>query len=282
MSATAPILGEPRDFKAWSPDRDLPWARAEPLAVIRRRTRVPAFDFLARSSSWRGLPPRRREAFRIESLDWAVCQMIHGEALALETALAVSASRAPASARAAASVMAAEESLHHRAFVLYRERVLGRCGPLYADWCPALSRLIARQSRWDRKLLALQVFGERVFVDSMVRLRKACPWPVLGGLLTLVIQDEREHCLQGLELWKTPGRAGRERFILDVCRAMIGEFPADVFARAGLDAGGCLRAYRARERTTTTSTFARLLDDLPAPGFVPGSLCGAYAALELI
>lgn len=267
---------------AWDSEKDLAWDRAETLADVGRGAPLPLFDFLTRSPYWRGLPLGRRRAFLVESFDWALCQMIHGETLALETARAVAASRAPAAIRAAAAAMAEEESRHRRAFLLYRERVLGRRGRLDADWCPALKKLIASQTRWDRKLLALQVVGERLFLETLRQLRAAGPGPVLRRLAGLVMRDERGHCLQGAAARRAAGRGEEQaRFVFDVCRAMIGEFPAAVCVRSGLDAAACLRAYRRQPRTGRGGSLSRLLRGLPR-GIVSRRLRPAYAALELV
>ena len=281
MNGTARI-GAGGGREAWSPDRDIPWERAETIPEIRRSARIPVFDFLTRSALWRGLSERRRESFRIEALDWTVCQLIHAESLALKTAREIASSPAPAEVRAAASAMAVEELRHRRAFVLYRERVLARRGPLYAHWYPALEPFISRQTRWDGKVLALQVAAERAFAGSLLRLRKACRGPVLRRLLDLVIGDEAGHCREGLLLERDRGGAERARFIFDACRAMVGEFPADLFARAGLDSDACFRTYRARTRVGREHSFLNLLADVNPLDGASRSLRRAYAAFELV
>lgn len=274
---------------AWDPNADIDWSGADKDARRRASSRVPFFDFLTESPRWRRLTPARRAAFRLEAFDWTVCQLIHGEDLALETARAVASSRAPSAVRADAALLAVEEARHRRVFALYRSRVLGRRpASLYEDWCPALRRLLRAQPRWDLKLLALQVVGERVFLGRLQRLRRARPGPVFQDILRRVIRDERRHCARGLEphLARPRGaRARRERadFAFQVGRAMIGEFPADVFSRSGLDPDGAYADYReSARRGRAPSGFERLGGSLRELGGRSASARLKFAALELV
>jgi hypothetical protein len=118
---------------------------------------------------------------------------------------------------------------------------------------PELKKLldqILTESRWDMKLVGMQIIVEGLALAAFASMRDICNEPLLKSLTEYVISDESRHVAFGMlslreycQDLSEKEKLEREDFIYEACMLMRDRIVSrEVFETMGMDADACIEA----------------------------------------
>ena len=229
----------------WDGRTLLPWHHeVDPEAENLPDAYIPIYD----SPIWRKLSARNVREVRQHQYSWMMSQFLHGEQGALLGTSQLVVTMPLADARCFAATQVIDEARHVEVFERYlREKLKLTYAP--SRHLRALLDQILTDSRWDVKLLGMQILVEGLALASFRMIHNFTCEPLAKDVLHNVMRDEARHVAFGvraLEAFYADGvneRELRERqeFTYEACRLMRDRFLSeDVWQNLGLPMAECL------------------------------------------
>ena len=148
-------------------------------------------DILAR------LDQNKRKELMREFPAWTQSQFLHGEQGALLAAAQLVNSVPDIDSKYYAATQVVDEARHVEVFDRYLHQKIGNSYPI-SPYLKSLLDLILCDSRWDMKLLGMQIMVEGLALAAFAVTRQTVYEPLLRNLTTYVIQDEARHVAYGV------------------------------------------------------------------------------------
>jgi hypothetical protein len=235
----------------WQPDEVLPWATDVDLD---REPINEAMHPLVGSDIYARMTEAERNASGREMFTWMLSQFMHGEQGALLAASQLVLAVPDTESKFYASTQVVDEGRHVEVYARYLHDKVGMSYPI----SPHLKRLldlILTDSRWDMKLLGMQIMVEGLALASFGMMRTVVQEPLLQKLLHYVMLDEARHVAYGvLSLrdhysdMKESERVEREDFVYEAAVLMRDRFLFEpVWEKLGLPIDECVRLTRESE-----------------------------------
>ncbi len=235
----------------WLPDDVIPWATdvdldAQPL--------IDEMHPLFGSDLHRKMNERERRESAKEIFTWLMSQFMHGEQGALLAASQLVLAVPDTDSKFYAATQVVDEGRHVEVFARYLHDKIGASYPVSVH-LKRLLDLILTDSRWDMKLLGMQIMVEGLALASFQLMRQVVQEPLVRQLIHYVMLDEARHVAYGvLSLrdhyrdMKESDRREREDFIYEAAVLMRDRFLFEpVWEKLGMPVAECARISRDSE-----------------------------------
>jgi hypothetical protein len=228
----------------WDADERLDWK----ISVDLDKQQIPDFMHpLFGSEIYRKLDDKKHAELRREMPAWMQSQFLHGEQGALLAAAQLVNSVPDIDSKYYAATQVMDEARHVEVFDRYLHEKVG----IVYSISPHLKRLldlILTDSRWDMKLLGMQIMVEGLALAAFGVTRTNVYEPLLRDLTTYVMQDEARHVAYGVlslrDHYGDMTEAGvreREDFVYEAAVLMRDRFLfQEVWEKVGLPAAECM------------------------------------------
>jgi len=229
----------------WNGQDDLDWAQDVDIEKLCMPEHLhPLFG----SPVYAKLDERTHVQLRADLTAWAQSQFLHGEQGAMLAAAQLVNAVSDYASKLYASTQVVDEARHVEVFDRYLHEKVGFTYPINPNLRQLLD-LILQDSRWDMKLLGMQVMVEGLALAAFSVTRDTMQEPLLKDLTTHVIQDEARHVAYGvLSLEEVYGnmteaeRREREDFVYEAARLMRDRFLfQEVWEKFGLPVEECMQ-----------------------------------------
>ena len=229
----------------WQPDATLPWD----LAVDPTYQSFPDYLFpLYGNDLYTKLTPKEKETLNHELSSWMLSQFLHGEQGALLAAAQLVVSVPDIESKYYASTQVVDEGRHVEVYDRYLHEKIGFSYPISKP-LKTLLDLILKDSRWDMKLLGMQIMVEGLALAAFNMIRENTDEPLLKKLVHYVMLDEARHVAYGVLALKNyyddateAERNEREDFIYEAAVLMRDRFLFDqVWEKMGMPVEECKR-----------------------------------------
>lgn len=228
----------------WISEETLPWdTDVDPTKPSAPEYVVPLFG----SAIYERMTAKEKERLATENTSWLLSQFLHGEqgALLAATQLVTAVPDYDSKRYAATQVM--DEARHVEVYDRYLHDKLGSSYPVNVH-LKRLLDLILRDSRWDMKLLGMQIMVEGLALAAFGAMREYTFEPLLKRLTHYVMLDEARHVAFGvLSLkdyyrdMKESDRLEREDFVYEAAVMMRERFLfEEVYEKLGLPVADCV------------------------------------------
>ena len=178
----------------WNADERLDWS----TSVDIEKQQVPEFMHpLYGSEIYGKLDEKQHLELRREMTSWTQSQFLHGEQGALLAAAQLVNSVPDIDSKYYAATQVVDEARHVEVFDRYLHEKVGFSYPI-SPYLKSLLDLILTDSRWDMKLLGMQIMVEGLALAAFGVTRQTVYEPLLRDLTTYVIQDEARHVAYGV------------------------------------------------------------------------------------
>jgi hypothetical protein len=178
----------------WNADERLDWT----ISVDLDKQQVPDFMHpLWGSEMYDKLDAQKHAELRREMPAWMQSQFLHGEQGALLAAAQLVNSVPDIDSKYYASTQVMDEARHVEVFDRYLHEKVGIAYPINPHLRQLLD-LILTDSRWDMKLLGMQIMVEGLALAAFGVTRANVYEPLLRDLTTYVMQDEARHVAYGV------------------------------------------------------------------------------------
>ncbi len=178
----------------WDGEVRLDWSQD----VDVERQSIPDFMHpLFGSDIYAKLTQKEHVQMRAEMASWTQSQFLHGEQGALLAAAQLVNSVPDLDSKLYAGTQVVDEARHVEVFDRYLHDKVGFSYPI-SPYLKQLLDLILTDSRWDMKLLGMQIMVEGLALAAFGVTAKVVEEPLLRALTTYVIQDEARHVAYGV------------------------------------------------------------------------------------
>jgi hypothetical protein len=227
----------------WISEDTLPWdTSVDQERPIFPEEMLPIFG----SDLYAKMTESEKRVLRGELTSWTVSQFLHGEQGALLAASQLVTSVPDTDSKFYASTQVMDEARHVEVYDRYLHQKLGGSYPISAHLKKLLD-LILQDSRWDMKLLGMQVMVEGLALAAFGMIRQTTTEPLLARLTHYVMLDEARHVAYGvLSLrdyygdMKESERREREDFVYESAILMRDRFLFDqVWEKLGMPVEEC-------------------------------------------
>jgi len=229
----------------WIAEDTLPWETSvdlENLAYPEYLLPLYGSDIFARMTA------REKSQLNVELAGWLVSQFLHGEQGALMAATQLVATVPDLDSKYYAASQVFDEARHVEVYDRYLHEKIGFRYPV----SPHLKRLLdltLTDSRWDMKLLGMQIMVEGLALAAFGVIRQSTQEPLLKRLTHYVMLDEARHVAYGvLSLqdhyadMKESERLEREDWVYEASILMRDRFRFEqVYEKLGLPVDECVR-----------------------------------------
>ncbi len=196
---------------------------------------------------WDKLTDKEKRKLRHEAITWQLCQFLHGEQGALLATAQIVASVPWYEAKQYGATQVMDEARHVEVYRRFVQEKLEHEYPVNAQ-LKSLLDLILTDSRWDMKLLGMQIIVEGLALAAFGVIRDTTTNALLRELTAAVIEDESRHVAFGvLSLreycndYSEKDRNEREEFVYEACVLMRDRITnREVWEAMGLDAQACV------------------------------------------
>ena len=232
----------------WVSEERLPWdADVDPEKASFPEEMFPIFG----SDIYRRLTAKEITRLNVELGSWLLSQFLHGEQGALLATAQVVTSVPGLDSRLFASSQVMDEARHVEVYERYLHQKIGFSYPV-SPHLKTLLDLILKDSRWDMKLLGMQIMVEGLALAAFGMVRQQTREPLLKQLTHYVMVDEARHVAFGVlalrRLYDDMTEAEvreREDFVYEAAVLMRDRFLFDqVWEKVGLPVDECLRIAR--------------------------------------
>jgi hypothetical protein len=227
----------------WNPDDTLPWKTDVDLdAVYYPEELHPLYG----SPLYMKLTEPEKKQLGREIFSWVLSQFLHGEQGAMLAATQLVASVPDFDSKYYASTQVYDEGRHVEVYDRYLHEKIGFSYPI-SPYLKKLLDLILTDSRWDMKLLGMQIMVEGLALAAFGMIRDTTTEPLLKRLTHYVMLDEARHVAYGvLSLrdfyrdMKESERLEREDFIYEAAVLMRNRFLYEqVWEKMGMPVEEC-------------------------------------------
>ncbi|MCA9632586.1 MAG: ferritin-like domain-containing protein [Myxococcales bacterium] len=178
----------------WDAETRLDWTQEVDI----ERQAVPDFMHpLFGSEIYNKMTEAEHVAMRKEMAAWTQSQFLHGEQGALLAAAQLVNSVPDFDSKLYAGTQVVDEARHVEVFDRYLHTKIGFSYPV-SPYLKKLLDLILTDSRWDMKLLGMQIMVEGLALAAFGVTAKTVEEPLLRDMTTYVIQDEARHVAYGV------------------------------------------------------------------------------------
>jgi hypothetical protein len=228
----------------WISEDTLPWSTyVDPAAPTTPEYTLPIYG----TDVYNRMTPREKETLRVESGAWMLSQFLHGEQGAMLAATQLVATVPDYDSKRYAATQVMDEARHVEVYERYLHEKLGASYPINQH-LKYLLDLILKDTRWDMKLLGMQIMVEGLALASFGALREHTTEPLLKRLIHYVMLDEARHVAYGVLSLKDfyrdmseADRREREDFVYEAAILMRDRFRfEEVYVKMGLPVAECL------------------------------------------
>ncbi|HMJ12188.1 MAG TPA: ferritin-like domain-containing protein [Polyangiaceae bacterium] len=185
---------------------------------------------------------------------WTQSQFLHGEQGALLAAAQLVNSVPDMDSKYYAATQVMDEARHVEVFDRYLHTKIQNSYPINPH-LKSLLDLILKDSRWDMKLLGMQIMVEGLALAAFGVTRNTILEPLLHGITSYIIQDEARHVAYGVlslrDHYKDMKEADvreREDFVYEAAVLMRDRFLfKEVWEKLGLPAEECMEIAKHNE-----------------------------------
>jgi hypothetical protein len=178
----------------WNPDTTLPWE----TDVDPERQDFPEHMFpLYGWEPYMKLTPPEKVKLNVEFAAWTLSQFMHGEQGALLATSQLVTTVPDMDSKYFASTQVFDEGRHVEVYDRYLHEKVGFSYPI-SPYLKQLLDLILKDSRWDMKLLGMQIMVEGLALAAFGLLRENTNEPLLKKLTHYVMLDESRHVAYGV------------------------------------------------------------------------------------
>ncbi|MCC6902240.1 MAG: ferritin-like domain-containing protein [Polyangiaceae bacterium] len=178
----------------WDGETRLDWS----IDVDIEKAQIPEFMHpLFGSEIYAKLDPKKHLELRREMPAWMQSQFLHGEQGAMLVAAQLVNAVPDIESKLYASTQVMDEARHVEVFDRYLHEKIGNSYPISPHLKSLLDRIL-KDSRWDMKLLGMQIMVEGLALAAFGVTRNYVQEPLLRDLTTYVIQDEARHVAYGV------------------------------------------------------------------------------------
>ena len=178
----------------WDSDERLDWSTSVDL----EKAQIPeVMHPLFGSEIYEKLDSKKRTELNTEMPAWTQSQFLHGEQGALLAAAQLVNSVPDIESKLYAGTQVVDEARHVEVFDRYLHEKVGESYPI-SPHLRKLLDMILKDSRWDMKLLGMQIMVEGLALAAFGVTRNTVYEPLLKDLTTYVLQDEARHVAYGV------------------------------------------------------------------------------------
>jgi hypothetical protein len=178
----------------WISEETLPW---ETSVDPTKAEFPPQVHPLFGSELYSRLTPKEHETLNSEISSWLLSQFLHGEQGALLAAAQLATSVPDTDSKYYAATQVVDEARHVEVYDRYVHEKIGFSYPI-SPYLKKLLDLILTDSRWDMKLLGMQIMVEGLALAAFNMMRTNTTEPLLKRLLHYVMLDEARHVAYGV------------------------------------------------------------------------------------
>jgi hypothetical protein len=228
----------------WDSDERLDWS----VDVDLEKAQIPeALHPLYGSDIYEKLDEKKRRELNIEMPAWTQSQFLHGEQGALLAAAQLVNCVPDIESKLYAGTQVVDEARHVEVFDRYLHEKVGQSYSI-SPHLRKLLDLILKDSRWDMKLLGMQIMVEGLALAAFGVTRNNVYEPLLRDLTTYVLQDEARHVAYGVlslrDYYADQSEADvreREDFVYEAAVLMRDRFLfQEVWEKTGLPVKECM------------------------------------------
>ncbi|HLM73437.1 MAG TPA: ferritin-like domain-containing protein [Polyangiaceae bacterium] len=230
----------------WISEDTLPWHLAvDPAAPTTPEFTIPIFG----SDIYNRMTPKEKETVRVEVGAWTLSQFLHGEQGAMLAATQLVATVPDYDSKRYAATQVMDEARHVEVYERYLHEKLCVSYPINQH-LKRLLDMILKDSRWDMKLLGMQIMVEGLALAGFGALREFTTEPLLKKLIQYVMLDEARHVAYGVlslrDFYRDMGetdRREREDFVYEAAVLMRDRFRfEEVYEKMGLPVAACVES----------------------------------------
>jgi P-aminobenzoate N-oxygenase AurF len=227
----------------WQPDVTLPW---QTPVDIENPQYPEEFFPLHGHELYSKLSKKERDKLNVEMFSWVLSQFLHGEQGALLAASQLVTTVPDMDSKYYASTQVFDEGRHVEVYDRYLHEKIGFSYPI-SPYLKKLLDLILTDSRWDMKLLGMQIMVEGLALAAFGLIRAQTQEPLLKKLTHYVMLDEARHVAYGVlslknhyDDMKESERQEREDFVYEAAVLMRNRFLYEqVWEKMGMPVAEC-------------------------------------------
>ncbi len=229
----------------WISEDTLPWdTYVDPSRPNYPEELLPIYG----SAIWDALSEPEKADLRSELSAWLLSQFLHGEQGALMAATQLVATVPDMDSKYYAATQVVDEARHVEVYDRYLHDKIGFSYPI-SPHLKKLLDLILTDSRWDMKLLGMQIMVEGLALAAFGMIRQTAEEPLLKRLTHYVMLDEARHVAYGVlslrdfyDDMKESERREREDFVYESAVLMRDRFLFEqVWEKKGMPVAECMR-----------------------------------------
>ncbi len=229
------------------------------------------------TSVWNKLTKSEIEKLRHEALAWQLSQFLHGEQGALLATAQIVDAVPWYESKQYGSTQVMDEARHVEVYRKYLKEKVELEYPINPELKNLLDQILT-ESRWDMKLIGMQIIVEGLALASFASIRDVSADPLLKELTQYVISDESRHVAFGVlslreycqDLTEAE-RNEREDFIYEACLLMRDRIVMrEVWENMGMDADHCIAVEldSAFFKDFRVRLFSKIVPNVKSLGFL--------------
>jgi hypothetical protein len=272
----------------WNATTRLDWsADVDPHAELVPDLAIGIFG----SPMWEKLTRSERERLRHEAITWQLCQFLHGEQGALLATAQIVDTVPWYEGKQYGATQVMDEARHVEVYRRFVQEKLEHEYPVNPELKQLLDTILS-DSRWDMKLLGMQIMVEGLALAAFGVMRDTTSNVLLHDLTAAVMEDESRHVAFGVlslrEYFRNASekeRAEREDFVYEASVLMRDRLVnREVWEAMGLDADACVAitmespiAQEFRRRL-----FSKIVPNVKSLGLLSDRQRERFAALGIL
>jgi hypothetical protein len=194
------------------------------------------------------ITPKEHERLNHEMSSWMLSQFLHGEQGALLAAAQLAQGVPDLDSKLYSGTQVMDEARHVDVFNRYLQHKIGMIYPVNPH-LKTLLDLILLDSRWDMKLIGMQIMVEGLALAAFAMIRHNAGEPLLVDIMRYVMSDEARHVAFGILALREfyadqPESVRRERedFVFEAARLMRDRFLfQEVWEKLGMPVEQCTK-----------------------------------------
>ncbi|MGE0321568.1 MAG: ferritin-like domain-containing protein [Polyangiaceae bacterium] len=272
----------------WDAEVRLDWSQDVDI----ERQAVPDFMHpLFGSEIYNKMTEAEHVVMRKEMASWTQSQFLHGEQGALLAAAQLVNSVPDFDSKLYAGTQVVDEARHVEVFDRYLHTKVGFSYPV-SPYLKKLLDLILTDSRWDMKLLGMQIMVEGLALAAFGVTAKTVEEPLLRDMTTYVIQDEARHVAYGVLSLRDyyndvseKERQEREDFIYEAAVLMRDRFLfQQMWEKLGMPVDECCEIAKNNEgqKQFRQILFSKIVPAVKRIGLLSDRQRERFAALDIL
>jgi hypothetical protein len=272
----------------WQPDLVLPW---DADVDLDKRYYPEEMFPLYGSELHARMTEKEKTTLARELFSWVLSQFLHGEQGAMLAAAQLVTSVPDIDSKYYASTQVFDEGRHVEVYDRYLHEKIGFSYPI-TPYLKKLLDLILTDSRWDMKLLGMQIMVEGLALAAFGMIRQQTTEPLLKKLTHYVMLDEARHVAYGVvslknhyDDMKEAERCEREDFVYEAAVLMRNRFLYDqVWEKMAMPVEECKRLAleSASQQLFRQMLFSKIVPAVRKMGLLSDTQRQRFAALGIL